>query len=214
MIRLNIITEGHTEEQFVNKVLYPYLFGRDIIVTPRNLETGTNFQKLKFNIVQWLKEDRTAWLTTMIDLYGLNDEFPGYAENKHRQPYNKVREIEAALKREIDLLGLSNYRFIPYYQLHEFEAYLFSNPGIMEVWLSLDYEFQQGSFQQIRNSFRTPEHINDSVETAPSKRIIQVVPSYSKVADGNLIAEDIGIDTIRRECSHFDEWLTRLENIE
>jgi len=214
MIRLNIITEGHTEEQFVNKVLYQYLFERDIIVTPRNLETGNNFKKLKFNIVQWLKHDPTAWVTMMIDFYGLNDDFPGYAAHKHRQSYDKVNAVEQALKQEIDHEGLDNYRFIPYYQLHEFEAYLFSNPRLMEDWLGLDYEFRHGSFQRIRDNFPTPEHINDSVLTAPSKRILQIVPSYSKVADGTLIAEDIGIDTIRRECFHFNEWLTRLENIE
>jgi len=213
MIRINIVTEGRTEEQFVNRVLFPYLIDKEIIITPRNIEIGTNYQRLKFNVEQWLKEDKTTWVTTMIDLYGLNEEFPGYREHRHQQPYDKVQAIERAFKNEIDRLELDNYRFIPYFQLHEFEAYLFSDTNNLETWLSLDYKFRPGTFQLIRNAFQTPEHINDSILTAPSKRILNIVPSYSKVADGNLIAEDIGIDNIRRECIHFNNWITQLENL-
>jgi len=213
MIRINIVTEGRTEEKFVTNVLSPYLADKEIFLTPRNIGRGNSYDKIKFNVIQWLKEDQTAWVTTMFDLYGQNDSFPGYLENKNKNPYEKIIAIESAFKADIDAENLENWKFIPYFQLHEFEAYLFSDTLIMESWLNLDYTFQTGSFQQIRDQFDSPEHINDSVLTAPSKRILSIIPSYSKVADGVLISEDIGIDKIRQECRHFNEWLTNIENL-
>jgi hypothetical protein len=63
----------------------------------------------------------------------------------------------------------------------------------------------------IRNSFETPEHIDDGRDTAPSKRILAVCDEYDKIAHGSLIAMDIGLDTIRHECPLFDAWVKRLE---
>lgn len=49
--------------------------------------------------------------------------------------------------------------------------------------------------------------------TAPSKRLIVAIPSYDKVLTGNCIALDIGLDTIRKNCPLFDEWIRKLETI-
>ena len=127
--------------------------------------------------------------------------------------YIKAVNIEEAFKNDIEKSGQSVYRFIPYFQLHEFEAILFSDCVTMEDFLSLDYNFPVGSLQNIRNKFESPEHINDSPLTAPSKRILAIIPSYEKVADGILIAEAISLDTIRKECAHFSSWLNMLENL-
>lgn len=213
MIRINIICEGATEENFVSKVLYPYLILKNISVTPRNIGTGSNYGKLKFNVIQWLKEERDAWLTTLIDLYGIGSKFPGYEKNKMLNPFQKVENIEKAFKEDIENSGLSTRKFIPHFQLHEFEAILFSDCNILEEYLSLDYKFATGSLQNIRNAFESPEHINDSPKTAPSKRIKAIVPSYEKIADGILIAEAINLDIMRRECSHFNNWLTIMESL-
>lgn len=96
-------------------------------------------------------------------------------------------------------------------QLHEFEALLFSDPQKLEDWLSLDTVIPYNSFANIRNAFDTPEDINDSPHTAPSKRILSIAKSYNKVVDGNLIAQDIGLNRIRQQCPHFDAWLLKLE---
>jgi hypothetical protein len=213
VIRINIICEGATEENFVSKVLYPHLILKSISVIPRNIGTGSNYGKLKFNVIQWLKEDKDAWLTTLIDLYGIGNKYPGYEENKMLSPFLKVNNIEKAFKEDIERAGVNTRKFIPHLQLHEFEAILFSDCGTLEEFLSLDYEFTAGSFQKIRNSFESPEHINDSPHTAPSKRIKAIVPSYEKIADGILIAEAISLDAIRHECIHFNNWLTIIETL-
>jgi hypothetical protein len=66
---------------------------------------------------------------------------------------------------------------------------------------------------KIRSAFDTPEDINDSVETAPSKRIQELFPEYEKPLYGVLAALEIGLEAMRNECRHFNRWLSRLETI-
>ena len=213
MIRINIICEGTTEENFVSKVLYRHFILKNILVTPRNIGTGSSYGKLKVNVIQWLKEDPGAYVTTLIDIYGMGNKYPGYEENRDLVAYQKATALEQAFNQDIEETGISVYRFIPHFQLHEFEAILFSDCAVLEDFLSLDYNFPSGSLQNIRDKFASPEHINDSPLTAPSKRILAVIPTYEKVADGILIAEAISLETMRTQCVHFGSWLTKLENL-
>ena len=100
-------------------------------------------------------------------------------------------------------------RFIPYVVMHEFEGLLFSDPegfgrGIGRADLPQE-------FRAIRDEFETPEQINDSPDTAPSKRVLGLVPGYQKPLFGTLAALEIGLEAIRRECTQFSDWVTRLE---
>ena len=65
----------------------------------------------------------------------------------------------------------------------------------------------------IRDAFATPEDINNSRLTAPSKRILQTFKSgeYSKTEHGPIIASEIGLVLIRQECSQFNGWVGQLE---
>lgn len=231
MTQLNFIVEGQTEETFVRDVLSPHLKEYQIIVRARMVETGrrgkkifrgglVSYEKLKQDIQNWMEIDTAAWFTTMIDLYGLPRGFPGLRQfikqedgslpNKIRNPYQVAETIESALLKDI-----SHPRFIPYIQLHEFEAILFSDPLKFE-----NYFFKRTSaihkLNSIAMTFPTPEHINNSPETAPSKRIIELIPEYryNKKTAGPIIAAEIGIPTIRKACKHFDQWLRKLENID
>ncbi len=59
------------------------------------------------------------------------------------------------------------------------------------------------------------ENINDGKTTAPSKRIIDIIPEYEgrKSSAGPDIASFIGISVIRAKCPHVDSWLLQLENL-
>ncbi|MCW0219964.1 MAG: DUF4276 family protein, partial [Prosthecobacter sp.] len=67
-------------------------------------------------------------------------------------------------------------------------------------------------FHAIRACFNTPEEINDSPLTAPSKRIEELVPGYEKPLLGALAILEIGLDTLRKECPNFCQWLEKLEH--
>jgi hypothetical protein len=68
-------------------------------------------------------------------------------------------------------------------------------------------------FQTVRDQFATPEEIDNSPETAPSRRVSDVVPGYQKPLMGVLAAQEIGIETIRRECPFFASWIKKLEEL-
>jgi hypothetical protein len=215
-IRINVLCEGTTEYNFVEKVLYDDFIHKGIVLIPHNLGGGFNYEGLRFQIRQWLNAEQRAYVTTMIDLYGANRRYPEYEATRLLHPYEKVAKIEAAIK--ADVLSdkkVHNDKFIPYLQLYEFEALLFANPSLIEEWFTLDYVFKIGSFQKIRDKYETPEHINDNPHTAPSKRIMDIIPAYEdlKASQGVLMVSDIGLAKLRAECKHFDTWLTTLENL-
>lgn len=213
MIRINIICEGQTEENFVKEILAPHLALKGIEATPHNLGTGTNYDKLRKKIIKWLKEEPKSWVTTLIDLYAMPDDFPGWAEHRNKPTQDKILALESALKTDIERENVDNWRFIPHYQLHEFEALLFSNPEVMENWLGIDSPVRPGTFAAIRRAFNTPEDINDKRETAPSKRISGLVKNYQKPTMGMIIAGEIGLEKMRAECPHFNAWLITLERL-
>jgi hypothetical protein len=95
--------------------------------------------------------------------------------------------------------------------MYEFEGLLFSEPTFMAKGMGQSGKAAQ--FKKIRDSFETPEHINDSPKTAPSKRIQGLVPGYSKVLHGNVAALDVTLERIRQECPIFAAWLQKLEQI-
>lgn len=224
MKRLHITAEGQTEESFVNDTLKPHLASYGVYADVRRVLTGrkhgklyrggmTNYAKAKNDIVRWLKEERgngDVAFSTMFDLYALPEDFPGFAEAKRlNNPYQKVAAIEEAFARDID-----DYRFIPYIQLHEFEALLFVNPQLFEIEY-FDTPEAIDELQKIAEKFANPELIDQGPETAPSKRIIKVLPDYenNKPAVGSMIAHEIGIDELRKACAHFNEWLAKLEQL-
>ena len=88
--------------------------------------------------------------------------------------------------------------------MHEFEGLLFSDPAKMAS--AFYVPALESDLRRIRSDFATPEHINDDPQTAPSKRIVRLLPEYDKVTAGNLAALSVGIEAIKRECQHFKQW--------
>ncbi len=222
-IRLNVIAEGQTEEHFVKDTLAGHLSNFNVDTRVRCVLTSKDkyknyrgglisYQKAKLDICTWLKSDpnEDARFTTMFDLYALPDDFPGNAESrKANDPYIRVSIIEKAMKEDID-----DRRFIPYIQLHEFETFLFVSPDMLKVEY-FNHEKSIARLNKIRSEFdNNAELINDGDKTAPSKRIIQLIPEYSgsKVNVGAAVAGMIGIDTLRTNCRHFNDWLKTLES--
>jgi hypothetical protein len=93
--------------------------------------------------------------------------------------------------------------------MHEFEGLLFSDPAAFSRGIGLPDLVDD--FLAIRDQFSTPEEIDDSPVTAPSKRIQALVPGYEKPLLGALAALEIGLIRIRAECPHFNAWLENLE---
>ena len=50
-----------------------------------------------------------------------------------------------------------------------------------------------------------PELINNSPNTAPSKRILKVIPAYDKTVTGVEILRKISLNKLRQKCQHFND---------
>lgn len=102
---------------------------------------------------------------------------------------------------------INDHRFVPYIQLHEFEALLFSsNAGFKEYFSPLEQE----KTNAIVRAYANPEDINSSPDKAPSKRLLAIHANYDKILEGNLIALCVGIDTILNRCPRFKNWIEKL----
>lgn len=225
-IILNILCEGQTEEKFVKDILKPYLNGFGIVVKSRILITSRkknasggliSYQHAKKDLELWQKEvgnknGETHYFTTMFDLYALPNDFPGVDQSKEiSDAYSRVVYLEKAFA---DDMNFSN--FIPYIQLHEFEALLFCD---IEKLL-IEYPKCQKEIlklNEILSSYNgNPELINNSPQSAPSKRIIKAIEgkhlySYNKPRSGSVVASAIGIDNIISRCEHFRNWIKQIK---
>ena len=222
MIRLHVTAEGQTEQAFVKKVLAPHLAKSTVFADARCVLTSKDkrtakeyrggllhYQKAKNDILTWLKEDDNpeCRFTTMFDLYALPDDFPGYQEAlRQADPYKRCEILEEALYQNI-----GDHRFIPYIQLHEFEALILADPQKLD-WEYMEHDNPIKNLLQMVGA-QNPELINDGWETAPSKRIIKEIPEYDKVSSGVLVTAKIGLPVLRRRCRHFHEWVSRIEKL-
>lgn len=214
MRRLIVICEGPTEQEFCNVVLAPHLEKFDIEVVAPVVKKSNGgivpWTSLRPQIMNHLRENG-AIVTMLVDYYGIKEHynFPGWVESLGI--VNKQERIHFLIERmKEDIPEDMRYRFIPYIQLHEFEGLLFSD--IMAFKESFDEsEANLYEIESVMTQFDTPEDINNSPATAPSKRLIVAIPGYNKIVYGSILAELIGIEKIRSKCPLFDEWISTLE---
>ncbi|MGD0094173.1 MAG: DUF4276 family protein [Planctomycetota bacterium] len=221
MSRVVVIVEGQTEVEFVSSVLVPELSRREVYLFPRLIGKPGHkggirpYQSAKADILACLKCEREAFCTTMFDFYGMPENWPGRPEAKGKPAMSIPPIVEAAMRNDIALALGDSYdprRFIPYIQMYEFEALLFSDieklgycyPGQAEAI---------GRLAEVAAKFPTPEMINDDPETAPSKRIVKEIARYQKIVAGSMTALEITLAKLREKCKHFDSWVSQLENL-
>jgi hypothetical protein len=225
MPRLNLTVEGQTEQTFAVRLLIPHLGRHGVaLAKPRltaiarkkaHVHRGglARYVPFRNDIVCWLKQDRGSdvYFTMMLDLYGLPRDFPAYDEaSKLVDAYARVAKLEEALAAEI-----GDPRFIPYIQLHEFEALLLSDPRAFVQYYPY-HDRASASLVELVGRFQNPELIDDGENSAPSKRIRQHIQEYgpkAKRTAGPIIAAHIGLESIRAKCRHFNDWLTKLERL-
>lgn len=211
-----VVVEGQTEEGFIKKILNKYFEQFSIYLTPILIETSRtpkgsnkggliNYSHLKRDIQKFLDQPQIYKVSTMIDYYGLPYNFPGINSVPNGDIYQKVEYLEKKFAEDIN-----HPKFIPYIQIHEFEALLFSSINGFKSIISNSEEINK--LQQIIDSYPNPEEINSGSDTHPSKRIKNIFPRYNKKLDSIDIIEVIGINVILEKCKHFKEWIEKLSS--
>jgi len=217
MTRLLMLVEGQSEELFVGRALAPHLarYGvyvqSPIVLWTKRLSGGggfrggvSNWNQIHQNLLSPMR-DGDAWVSTLLDFYGLPKDFPGLPEAlRAGDPHESVTVLQQRFAAE-----LNHPRFIPFLALHEFEAWLFSAPEVVAA------HFKQ---KQLADKLRAtvqkagaPELMNHGVDTHPKAQLRSLVDGYRETLDCPILLEKIGIAAIRAACPHFNDWLNRLE---
>lgn len=225
MIRLYLTVEGQTEAAFAKRILEGHLANFQVYLwqprftglhgrrggrIPKGGLLGT-FKHALADIRRWMKEDRSAEarFSMMVDLYSLPKDFPGWSENSGKFSGAEL----AAVLEEALMAELGDSRFVPYLQVHEFEALVLSEPDRLNT-LYPAYRSKITKLTEECARFGTPEEINHGRQSHPKFRIHHIIPEYDENMDGPKLAGDIGLETLRARCPHFGAWLTRLENLD
>ena len=201
MTRVCIVCEGTTEVAFVQRCLYPHLIDHQIFVQPLDLRGNVSVARLAdFVCKEYHRHDR---ITTLVDFYGFK-----------QRPEGGRTDLEKAILDAVCKKMPSGDApcFLPYVQMHEFEALLFSDikqfQWVLEGW----NEKTRDALLAVKKACPCPEDINDGEPTAPSKRLDRIFCGYySKVVHGPIIAQETGLAVIRAQCPLFNAWLTQVE---
>lgn len=217
MKRLIIIVEGDTEKEFVDKVLSPYLYGKGLqsvnCFKIKHTRGGlTKYRHLKTDLINCVYENNVL-VSTLIDFYALPKDFPKYEESKRIvNKADRLSFLEKAIIEDLEIEKGQVFPYLlPYIQLHEFEALVFSSINAIKSLYSNE-DAKLNELEQIISEYPNPEDINDSPQTVPSKRLKnnQLIKGYNKVNDGIMIIEEAGIETVLSKCPRFKTWVETL----
>ena len=162
--------------------------------------------------VDYLTQSNVNVVSTFVDYYrvkewpGKNSILPNSAPEQIAETMNTAAKTEIC--QEYDCLNPTQ-RFIPFIAVHEFETLLFSDTKALADGLGV----AQTTIDADISRFSTPEHINNSPLTAPSKRLERWYPQYGKTTTGIAIAKTIPVDTMRAKCPLFNQWLSAIEAV-
>lgn len=198
-ILLGISVEGQTEAYFAKYVLARYLKNYNIkLADPVILGGNVNLPRLES--ILYLMSSDYDYVTTLYDFYG----FEGKNEFETKESLCKRIQNEGILK------NCNN--IIPYIQMYEFEALLFSDLNVLCKYMDDDPIVVQKYVDMFKENLKgqRPEQVNNSILTAPSKRIHSIFRRYRKSIYGYVIAQEIGVSKIREMCPNFDRWLEKL----
>lgn len=197
MVRVAISVEGQTEEQFVKIVLYPHFERKNLYITPVNINGNINIQRVSDELGKLAYNfDR---VTTLYDFYGF----------KGLMLHDTKETLEEQIKNKLQ--DSIRSKIYPYIQMHEFEAILFSCPSKLNDCLAgVNINISSWAEDVLKEHSDMPENINNSPQTAPSKRL-EKHTNYKKTIDGPKIAKAIGLELLRQKCQGFNDWITMIE---
>jgi hypothetical protein len=211
------LVEGQTEEQFVERVLQPFLnpesradglWLQPIVVTTSRTPSGFKSR----GGGGWKHYDRSLrvllgqphWFKVglLLDYYAYPRDAPGGNTPGSGRPRHRL--LLDAMAAEY-----KDPRFVPGIALHEFEtlviAAALASPGFLGGRKAAD------ELQALAAAFDNDvELIDDGPQTAPSKRVLAAWPGYSKTIDGIDAVLDAGLDRVLDHCPSLRQWLDRL----
>ena len=222
MLDVLVLCEGQTEREFCRNVIAPHVAASGIelagtlVGKPQRKRGGVRpWSVYRGELLRLAKQRTDRHVAVLVDYYAMPDSWPGRKDSRTKPIAQRGSYVEEMLKK--DLSNELIRRFHPCVQLHEFESLLFVDPDISALSIAvggspINDTVIAKQMKAIKNECSgLVEQINDSPETAPSKRLAKIMPGYDKVAWGVTAAADISLPTLRSGCPWLDRWLKELE---
>lgn len=211
---LHVLCEGQCEADFVKEQLSVFLQKYSIYTQYSIINTNKDlgkkggiipYSKFKKEVINLLENPHLV-LTTLIDLYGLPNDFPGIDTCRCIDKYKYKYCIENKIQEDIENLGeMFKERFIPYIQLHEYEALFFSECTKKKL---VDLQIIEKNVLQ--NIHENPELINSN--NPPSFRLSEKYRK-AKVEYNRKVLDTIEIEFIIQNFRGFKEWIEKIKNV-
>jgi len=149
-----------------------------------------------------------------LDFYGLKGTWAGYkdAQGKSSTQEKYTTLTEAVRIKVQNDFSCDTSRFLPNFIMHETEGLYFSSPQQMASELNVLVT----EVDQIISECGEPEAINNSPQTAPSKRIATLLGQKEfklKTTVGINVAKRVTLICMRQNCPLFDQWLSDIEKM-
>lgn len=221
-----VVVEGQCERDFLQSVVAPVLGSKNIFLTaavigkPGHKGGNVTFARLLKDVENFFSQGNCHAVSMMIDYFRLHPQWPGMPELTQCMQagasltlQQKAQALNTATLQAIQqaLPQVENVeqRFIPYIQMHEYEALLFSEQQTLAQCLGVE----ETKVQSVLAQYKTPEHINTNPQRTPAKQIENLIRprQYRKRRQGIAIAQKVGLYAMRQQCQLFDAWVERLE---
>lgn len=211
-----VLVEGQSEERFVKDILFDHLAQRNVYLAPKILTTrvvragpnnkgGLNsFSQFERDLRLLLRDSSATLVTSIIDLYRLPSDFPGYGDAQKESNYSR----RVAVLREALIRHFSSPAFEPYLSVHEYEA--LTLVAAEPFFRIVPPPHEKGALIKLCQ-IADLEAINNI--DSPATRIRQLAPSYSKLLHGSALIGTHGLAAVRARCQHFHAWLSKLEGL-
>ena len=146
-VEVVVVVEGQTEQTFIREVLAPEMAGKGVflyaMLIGKSGHKGGNirFERARNDVGRLLKQRPDTYVSSMFDFFRIEADWPGKREvlrlinsGTSLSATDKGEKLENVMLSEITE-SFSGYnpevRFLPYIEMHEFEALLFSNASIL-----------------------------------------------------------------------------------
>ena len=224
MAEIVALVEGETEQTFVRDQLAAHLALNGSTIWPvlpgRQRRHGgvKKWEVARQDIFRLLRAGR--YCTTMFDFYAMPNDWPGRNAASTLPWQTRASYVGAAMLADVTAAMSGSFnpaQFLPYVQLHEFEALAFADVEKLASVVSALGNWSPArvakQFSDILEASGDPEAINDGYDTCPSRRISTIVPAFRKRVHSPIVTARIGIAALRVRCRHFASWLASLESL-
>jgi hypothetical protein len=215
--QIAILVEGQTESAFVSEILAPYLqsfgvYAMPVIVKTARLADGTTYRggggdwrHYAGDLGRLLGATHYHRVSLLIDFYAYPRNGPG--ADCCPRPHQPRRCAELRVQAMAD--AVANHRFVPHVVLHEFETWVIA--AAMDTAAVLgDATVAKRLGAEAATVAGDVELLNDSPQTAPSKRVAHSWPDYDKVTDGIEVIREAGLAVVMDRCPGLKAWIDQL----